>query len=83
MAKDTVEVYRRVDGWRWRRQASNGEIVGAATESYADKDKAVANAMRNGATEDNVEWEFENIDGAAPPRDINVGDEAEGAESQG
>jgi uncharacterized protein YegP (UPF0339 family) len=49
---------------RWRRTASNGNIVGSATEGYSKKSYAVANAERHGyegnpkklgATDD---WEF-------------------------
>ncbi|MEO1331177.1 MAG: DUF1508 domain-containing protein, partial [Pseudomonadota bacterium] len=34
--------------WRWRRMASNGKIVGAASEGYKAKKDAEANAERQG-----------------------------------
>ncbi len=33
---------------RWRRTASNGQIVGAASEGYKNKSDAKANAERQG-----------------------------------
>jgi len=36
--------------WRWRRTASNGNIVGASAEGYKNKSDCVANAKRNGYT---------------------------------
>ena len=46
---DLWEVYQdKASQWRWRRTASNGEIVGAATEGYANKSDCIANAKRNG-----------------------------------
>lgn len=48
---DAWEVYKDKGGdWRWRRTASNGNIVGAASEGYANKSDCVANAQRNGMT---------------------------------
>jgi uncharacterized protein YegP (UPF0339 family) len=46
---DTWEIYKTT-GWRWRRTASNGKIVGASTESYVNKSDCIANAQRNGMT---------------------------------
>jgi uncharacterized protein YegP (UPF0339 family) len=44
---DKWEIYKDNAGeWRWRRTASNGNIVGAATEGYVN----IANANRNGMT---------------------------------
>tara|TARA_R110000787_G_scaffold232448_1_gene339603 strand:- start:302 stop:502 length:201 start_codon:yes stop_codon:yes gene_type:complete len=34
--------------WRWRRTASNGRIVGASTQGYAEKEECIENAERNG-----------------------------------
>ena len=34
--------------WRWRRTAPNGEIVGASTQGYANKNDCKKNAIRNG-----------------------------------
>jgi hypothetical protein len=34
--------------WRWRREAVNGNIIGAASEGYKSKGDAVANAERQG-----------------------------------
>lgn len=45
---DKWEIYQGKDGWRWRRTAPNGRIVGASTEGYANKADCIANAKRNG-----------------------------------
>ena len=45
---DTWEIYHNYDGWRWRRTASNGKVVGASTEAYVNKSDCIANAKRNG-----------------------------------
>jgi len=46
---DKFEVYKDKRGeWRWRRQASNGNIVGASSEGYKSKKDAEANAGRQG-----------------------------------
>lgn len=45
---DTWEIYQANDGWRWRRTARNGNIVGASTEAYVNKSDCIANAKRNG-----------------------------------
>ena len=46
---DKWEVYQdNRSEWRWRRTASNGNIVGASTEGYTDKQDCEANARRNG-----------------------------------
>ncbi|WP_395675523.1 hypothetical protein [Inquilinus sp.] len=34
--------------YRWRRISRNGEIVGASTEGYYDRDECVRNARRHG-----------------------------------
>ncbi|CCQ72232.1 DUF1508 domain-containing protein [Magnetospira sp. QH-2] len=48
-ARDKWEFYEDKGGeHRWRRTASNGEIVGAVTEGYKAKADCVANAERNG-----------------------------------
>jgi uncharacterized protein YegP (UPF0339 family) len=47
---DKWEIYDGVDGWRWRRKASNGNIVGASTEAYRNKSHCIENAQRNGMT---------------------------------
>lgn len=31
------------DGWRWRIKSANGEIVGAATETFSSKQAALEN----------------------------------------
>ncbi len=46
---DRWEIYQS-SGWRWRRTARNGNIVGASTEGYANKSDCIANARRNGMT---------------------------------
>ena len=61
---DKWEIYEDKGGkWRWRRTASNGNIVGAATEGYNGKDDCEANAKRNGwggcnQGGENDKWEF-------------------------
>ncbi|SLN29538.1 YegP family protein [Oceanibacterium hippocampi] len=46
---DKWEIYKDATGrWRWRRTASNGRIVGAATEGYEHRGDCIANARRNG-----------------------------------
>ncbi|ASP29930.1 DUF1508 domain-containing protein [Qipengyuania flava] len=45
---DRWEIYSTVHGWRWRRTASNGRIVGASTEAYRNRSDCEANARRNG-----------------------------------
>ncbi len=47
---DSWEIYQSSSQWRWRRTASNGDIVGASTESYVNKSDCIANARRNGMT---------------------------------
>ncbi|RED16720.1 YegP family protein [Parasphingopyxis lamellibrachiae] len=46
---DKWEIYNS-GGWRWRRTARNGNIVGASTEAYVNKSDCIANAKRNGMT---------------------------------
>jgi uncharacterized protein YegP (UPF0339 family) len=54
---DKFEVYQDKRGeWRWRRKASNGKIVGAATEGYKSKADAEANMKRGKNAKD--KWEF-------------------------
>lgn len=51
MARDSDkwEFYKDKRGeHRWRRRASNGNIVGSATEGYSSKALAQANAERHG-----------------------------------
>lgn len=56
MADYTLEFYKdKSGGFRWRRTASNGEIVGASSESYASKKDCEANANRNTSAD---KWEF-------------------------
>ncbi|TIN94611.1 MAG: DUF1508 domain-containing protein [Mesorhizobium sp.] len=45
---DTWETYQANDGWRWRRTASNGRIVGAASQGYTNRADCIDNAHRNG-----------------------------------
>lgn len=46
---DIWEFYKDNEGqWRWRRKASNGRIVGASSQGYANKSDCIANAKRNG-----------------------------------
>ena len=51
MSNDKCEFYKDSrDGWRWRRTAPNGRIVGASSEGYVNKSDCIANATRNGYT---------------------------------
>ena len=46
---DKWEIYKdKKKKWRWRRTASNGNIVGASAEGYVNKSDCIANAKRNG-----------------------------------
>ena len=48
---DKSEIYKdKQEEWRWRRTAPNGNIVGAATEGYKNRQDCEANAKRNGYT---------------------------------
>ena len=47
---DTWEIYQAGDGWRWRRTASNGKIVGSSLQGYSNKQDCIDNARRNGMT---------------------------------
>lgn len=49
-AGDTWEIYTASDGYRWRRTASNGRIVGASTQGYSNRSDCIDNARRNGMT---------------------------------
>jgi uncharacterized protein YegP (UPF0339 family) len=46
---DKWEFYKdKENKWRWRRIASNGQIVGAASQGYVKKSDCEDNARRNG-----------------------------------
>ncbi len=46
---DLWEIYEdNAREWRWRRTATNRNIVGASTEGYVNKSDCIANAHRNG-----------------------------------
>lgn len=47
---DVWEIYHATDGWRWKRSASNGRIVGSSTEAYVNRSNCIDNAGRNGMT---------------------------------
>jgi uncharacterized protein YegP (UPF0339 family) len=56
MATYELEIYKDKKGeFRWRRTASNGEIVGASSEGYKARKDAEANAKRDMAKD---KWEF-------------------------
>jgi uncharacterized protein YegP (UPF0339 family) len=56
MADSTTVTYKDKRGeFRWRRTATNGEIVGASSESYKAKKDCDANANRDTAKD---KWEF-------------------------
>lgn len=45
--KDKIEIYQdKRDEYRWRRIASNGRNVGAASEGYNKKSDCLENAQR-------------------------------------
>ena len=47
--RDKTTLYQDSNNkWRWRRTAPNGEIVGASTQGYANKNDCKKNAIRNG-----------------------------------
>ena len=43
---DWAEVYKAKDGWRWRRQARNGDIIAESGEAYTHKTDALDMAKR-------------------------------------
>jgi len=43
-----IVVYRAIDGWRWRAEAPNGEIVSESGEAYENKSYALEAARRFG-----------------------------------
>ena len=50
--KDKWEFYKdKLSDWRWRRTATNGRIVGAATEGYKNRTDCIETAKRNGYNE--------------------------------
>ncbi len=52
----TVDIYKDKRGeFRWRRTATNGEIVGASSEGYKAKKDCEANASRDTSGDT---WEF-------------------------
>ncbi|QPH52434.1 YegP family protein [Pontivivens ytuae] len=54
---DTFEVYQDKKGeYRWRRTASNGNIVGASSEGYSSKKACEENMHRGYVATD--KWEF-------------------------
>jgi uncharacterized protein len=56
MAEHELNIYKDKKGeYRWRRTASNGEIVGASSEGYSSKKDCEANALRDTAAD---KWEF-------------------------
>lgn len=62
MAEDKWEVYQdKQEQWRWRRTASNGNIVGASTQGYVEKISAESNAEHygmNGKFNPDGKWDF-------------------------
>lgn len=62
MQTDKWELYQdNKEEWRWRRTASNGNIVGKSSEGYKNKSDAVKNAERygyNGKFNADGKWEF-------------------------
>ena len=57
MADVKTEYYEDKKGeWRWRKTASNGEIIGASSEGYVNKKDCQSNANRSSKAGDR--WEF-------------------------
>jgi uncharacterized protein YegP (UPF0339 family) len=89
--KDKWEFYTDKRGeHRWRRRASNGNIVGRSTEGYSSKSSAVANAERHGYNDNpnslggRDSWEFYNDKkGEHRWRRRSVNKEIVGASSEG
>lgn len=53
---DSWEFYKDTeDKWRWRRTSPNGNIVGAASQGYANKNDCEGNATRNGWNKEHAE----------------------------
>lgn len=44
---DRVEIYRARDGWRWRRVAPNGRIIGESGEAYKQRKRCTDMAVRS------------------------------------
>jgi hypothetical protein len=42
---DSWEIYNGSDGWRWRRTASIGRIVGSSTQGYNRSDGMTCNLV--------------------------------------
>ncbi|MGB8315441.1 MAG: DUF1508 domain-containing protein [Aestuariivirga sp.] len=56
MADNKLEIYTdKRAGFRWRRTSTNGEIIGASSESYKAKKDCEANANRDTSGD---KWEF-------------------------
>jgi uncharacterized protein YegP (UPF0339 family) len=56
MADSKTVIYKdKLGEFRWRRTATNGEIIGASSESYKSRKDCEANASRNTAKD---KWEF-------------------------
>ena len=54
---DRLEVFQdRRGGWRWRRVATDGAVVGAASEGYASREDCERNAQRGPNPGD--KWDF-------------------------
>lgn len=53
---DRIEVYKATDGWRWRRQAANGEVISQG-ESHTRREDAVRAARR--ANPEDLEYQVE------------------------
>lgn len=89
---DTWEFYQDdSDEYRWRRTASNGQIVGAANESFSSEDAAADNARLQGYEgqfSDNATFEFYTTDSgehrwrAKASNGQNIGSASEGYSSE-
>jgi uncharacterized protein YegP (UPF0339 family) len=52
-----IRVYRAIDGWRWRAEAANGEVVSESGEAYENKSYAVEAARRFGPPDAEIQVE--------------------------
>jgi uncharacterized protein YegP (UPF0339 family) len=52
-----ITVYRAADGWRWRAQADNGELVSESGAAHENKSYAMEAARRFGPAGAEIEVE--------------------------
>ena len=52
-----IRIYRAIDGWRWRAEPANGEVVSESGEAYENKSYAQEAARRFGPPDAEIEVE--------------------------